>query len=139
MSLAIIIGIVIGILVILGLVGKYGDSASVVVTGRGVIKTHNVEARFRSGTMYHGKLGQDRWSDGQERFSLRLNKLTADHDGTLRLFRNGDEVSEFEITDSAISFRWKGISSDAIPQFDIGDQLRVEVGSMSLNAIVEAD
>lgn len=119
---------------------KAANSANVIVTGPGVLKTHDVEAKFRSESRkFLGKLAQSRWSDGQERFSLRLQGLTADHGGKLSLYRNGDLVSEFDISGSAITFRWKGISSDAIPKFEIGDQVRVDVGAMSLSAIVEPD
>lgn len=129
------VGMVLGILIS----RKFRNSASVVVTGPGVLKTHDVEAKFRLNGKYHGKLAQSRWSDGQERFILRLRGLMADHDGQVRLFRNVDQVSEFEITGSALSFEWKGMSSDDIPKFEIGDQVRVDIGSMSLLATVEAD
>ena len=134
-----ILALVVTVIVIAGLRNKLTNSSSVVVTGKGVLKTHNVEAKFRSDTGYHGKLGQDRWSDGQERFSLRLSKLGSDHDGKLQLFRNGEQVSEFDVSGSAIDFAWKGMSSEAIPLFAIGDQLRVDVGSLSITATVEAD
>ena len=128
-----------GLALVLWIKSKAANSSSMVVTGPGVLKTHDVEAKFRKDGRYLGKLAQSRWSDGQERFSLRLRGLTADHDGKLRLFRNADQVSEFDISGSAINFGWKGKSSDAIPQFEIGDQVRVDVGAMSLVATVEPD
>ncbi len=122
---------------------KIAESPSMVVVGEGVLKTHDVEARFRDAApnskRFFGKLKQSRWSDGQERFSLRLRDLSSDHDGKLRLYRDADQVSEFELEGSAIEFRWKGMSSDAIPKFEIGDKLRIEVGSMSITATVEPD
>ncbi|MEP5938148.1 MAG: hypothetical protein ABJ239_07470 [Erythrobacter sp.] len=122
---------------------KIAASPSMVVTGAGVLKTHDVEARFRqNGTAdnsYHGKLKQSRWSDGQERFSLRLRDLGHDHGGEIVLFCNNNQVSEFELSGADLEFRWKGMSSDAIPQFEIGDQLRVDAGPLSLTAIVEPD
>jgi len=122
---------------------KITSSPIMVMTGPGVLKTHDVEAKFRQdisgGNRYFGKLVQSRWSDGQERFSLRLRGLASGHDGKLRLYRDGDQVSEFDLAGSAIDFRWKGMSSDTIPKFEIGDRLRIDVGPMSIAAIVEPD
>ena len=139
MGLDAIIGlIVLAAILVLGLKSKFVNSPNVVVTGAGVRKTHNVECRFRNGTSRHGKLGQDRWSDGQERFSLVLRDLPAGEDPVL-LFRGNEKVSEFERSGTKLEFRWKGISSDTIPQFEIGEELRIETGGTVLSGIVEAD
>ncbi|MHA7819904.1 MAG: hypothetical protein ACX930_09690 [Erythrobacter sp.] len=117
---------------------KIAESPSTVMTGPGVIKTHNVECRFRDGTRRHGKLGQDRWSDGQERFSVVLSDLPSGSD-PVKLFRGTDLVSEFDRTGTTLEFRWKGMSSDDIPKFEIGESLRIEAGELVLEGVVEAD
>lgn len=117
---------------------KLAESPSTVVVAPGVNKVHNIECRFNNGTNRHGKLGQDRWSDGQERFSLILRDLPAGHD-RLRLFQCGECVSEFDRSGSKFEFRWKGMISDEIPLFVIGEELRVEAGGLVLTGIVEAD
>ncbi|WFL76277.1 hypothetical protein P7228_09730 [Altererythrobacter arenosus] len=139
MSLFTIIGFIIfGVVVVMLLKNKLADSPSMIVTGPGVLKTHDVECRFRNGATRYGKLAQDRWSDGQERFSLVLRDLPPG-DEPVRLFRGEALISEFERNGSTLEFRWKGMSSEAIPQFEIGEQLRVEVGSLELTGTVEAD
>ena len=120
---------------------KIANSPSVVTTGPGVLKTHDVECRFYTEADNRkrvGKLRQDRWSDGQERFSLVLRDLPKGTDPVM-LFRGDEMVSEFEREGSTFEFRWKGISSDAIPKFSIGDHLMIEVGGESFLGIVEAD
>ena len=117
---------------------KIAQSPSAVVVGPGVIKTHNIECRFRDGSTRHGKLGQDRWSDGQERFSLVLRGLPAGNE-PVKLYRGDKLVSKFERSSGKLEFRWKGMSNDEIPRFEIGESLRVEVGGLELTGIVEAD
>jgi hypothetical protein len=137
-----ILALVLVVLVIVGLKNKIANSPNAVVTGPGVLKVHNVECRFwseRSGErVYHGKLAQDRWTDGQERFSLRLNKLPA-HNGKVPLYRADALVSEFEAKGTSAKFAWKGISDDSIPKFDIGEPLLIVCGSEKLTGTVEAD
>lgn len=137
-----IIAFVVGVAIIAALKNKLARSNSVVVTGPGVTKIHNIECKFRSEgggrDIYHGKLSQDRWSDGQERFSLRLHKLPA-HDGKIFLHRGSKLISEFDAKGSNVQFAWKGISSDTIPLFEIGEQLVIIVGSQKLAGTVEAD
>lgn len=122
---------------------RIAANPNIVVTGDGVTKTHDVEAKFRGEdagqSRYYGKLKQSRWSDGQERFKLRLTGLPGDHNGKLRLRLDGEQVSEFEVSGNGCEFRWKGISSADIPQFEIGSRVSVEVGSLTLGAVVEAD
>ena len=117
---------------------KIAASPTAVVTGPGVIKVHNVECRFRHAGTRYGKLGQDRWSDGQERFTLRLNRLPI-RNGFVMLYRAGELVSEFEVSENAVRFAWKGMSDESIPQFEIGEELSIEAGDMVLTGIVEAD
>jgi len=122
-----------GLALVLWIKSKAANSSSMVVTGPGVLKTHDVEAKFRKDGRYLGKLAQSRWSDGQERFSLRLRGLTADHDGKLRLFRNADQVSEFDISGSAINFGWKGgigTSSRKLPE---------QLGGYTLGVLVQTN
>lgn len=117
---------------------KIAESPNTVVAGPGVIKTHNVECRFRDGERRIGKLGQDRWSDGQERFSLNLRDLPQGSD-PVRLYREGELVSEFEREGRTLAFRWKGMSGEDIPRFEIGQSLSIETGGMTASGVVEAD
>lgn len=137
-----ILALVIVVIVIGGLKKKLTNSSSLVVTGPGVLKTHNVECRFWSepeqGGVYHGKLSQDRWSDGQERFSLRLHKLPEVSE-KVALFRDEQLVSEFDADGKSVNFAWKGMSTQDIPQFEIGEKLFVQCGSKRLSGTVEAD
>ena len=118
---------------------KIANSPSTVVVGPGVLKTHNVECRFRDdNAARYGKLCQDRWSDGQERFSLVLRSLPVGDDPA-QLYKGDELVSGFDRTGNKLNFRWKGMSSESIPKFDIGDVLRIEVGGLAIAGTVEAD
>ncbi len=118
-------------------------SRSTVMTAPGVLKIHNAEAKFRSTSndrrSPYGKLSQDRWSDGQERFSLTLRNLPDTHGGKVRLLSEGNLVAEFDVSGSTLKFQWKGYSSEDIPLIAIGACVTIEAGSTVLNAIVEAD
>ena len=130
--------IVLATIIIAALRKKLVASPGFISVAPGVTKTHNVECRFRDGANHHGKLGQDRWSDGQERFSIYLRNLPRGED-PVKLFNENVLVSEFERSGSTFEFRWKGISSEAIPQFEIGEALRIECGGLQLTGVVEAD
>ena len=118
---------------------KGKDSASVVVTGPGVLKTHDVECKFRSGGAYLGQLSQSRWSDGQERFTLNLRNLPERHSGTVAMHYKGGHVADFEAKSGKIAFAAKGMVDDGKPQFDIGEEVRLEFGGHTLSGIVEPD
>lgn len=113
-------------------------SPSAIVTGPGVIKTHDVECRFSAGGRRYGKLGQDRWSDGQERFSLVLRNLPAGNE-PVKLYRGAELLSQFERSGQRFEFRWKGMAGEDIPRFAIGEELRIECGELTMSGIVEAD
>ncbi len=114
-----------------------------VMTAPGVLKIHNVEAKFRGvpndRRSPYGKLSQDRWSDGQERFNLTLHNLPENHGGKVRLLCEGNLVAEFDVSGATLKFQWKGYSSEDIPLIAIGERVEVEVGSTVLSAIVAAD
>ncbi|MCK0127601.1 hypothetical protein [Erythrobacter sp. F6033] len=118
-------------------------SRTTVITAPGALKIHNVEAKFRSASNErrspYGKLSQDRWNDGQERFSLTLRNLPNSHGGKVRLLTEGNLVAEFDVSGSTLKFQWKGYSSENIPLIAIGDRVTIEAGSTVLSAIVEAD
>ncbi len=118
-------------------------SQTTVITAPGVLKIHNVEAKFRCASndrrSPYGKLSQDRWSDGQERFNLTLRNLPDSHGGKVRLLSEGKLVAEFNVSGSTLKFQWKGYSSEDIPLIAIGDCVTIEAGSTVFSAIVEAD
>ena len=134
-----IIGLAVVVLLVVWLRNNATASASVIITGPGVLKTHDVECKFRSDAGYHGKLSQSRWSDGQERFTLNLRKLPSRYSGSVGLFYQGSHVGDFEAKSGAISFSAKGMVDDGKPQFDIGEQVRLDFGGHSLTGIVEPD
>ena len=129
--------ILVGIVVVMALVGK--GSSSIVVTGAGVRKIHDVECKFRSGATYHGDLDQGRWSDGQERVEMNLRKLPGDYTGAVQMLHNGRHVADFEAKNGRIDFAWKGQSSADYPVFNIGDTVQLKMGFRSIEGIVEAD
>jgi len=113
-------------------------SSSLVVTGPGVIKVHNVECRFRGAANSYGKLSQDRWSDGQERFRLKLRNLPAG-EASVQLMRHGMLVGEFEVSGGRVRFVKVVKADEAVPKFEIGETLTIEAGRLTLTGIVEAD
>ena len=122
---------------------KVASAPALVVTGPGVFKTRNVEAKFRDergSPSLRGKLGQDGWSDGQERFTLRLRGLPDAPCGPIQLYRGSRLVAEFDHAGARFEFEWKGYrSTSVVPEFEIGDLLTIEVGDVSLSATVQAD
>ncbi len=131
--------IVFALVMILVLKAKLSNSSSIVVTGPGVRKIHDVECKFRSGTTYHGDLDQSRWSDGQERLEMNLRKLPGSYSGPVRMFHKGHYVADFDATNGRIDFAWKGQADADNPRFEIGDEVRLEFGGHSLSGIVQAD
>ncbi|MBV7266204.1 hypothetical protein [Erythrobacter ani] len=133
---------VLGIVFVAVVKRKAANSSSLIVTGPGVLKTLNIECLFWSEDsgrkIYHGKLSQDRWSDGQERFSLRLHNLPSNR-GSVQLLRGDQRVSEFETQGSSVRFAWKGMISEEIPAFSIGENLAILVGDQKLTGTVEPD
>ncbi len=138
MSLAIIIAIIFGIVVLIVFLAGKGSSG-VIVTGPGVRKIHDVECKFRSGSTYHGDLDQSRWSDGQERIEMNLRNLPGQYTGAVRMLKNGQHVADFDAANGQIRFAWKGQSDADTPRFEIGDEVRLELGGQTLTGIVEAD
>ncbi len=111
-------------------------------TTAGVLKTHNIECNFWSDgkgkRVYHGSIAQDRWSDGQERFSLNLYKLRG-HEGTVALYRGDERIADFETAGTRARFAWKGIAGENIPKFEIGEELSIRFGGQTITGIVEPD
>lgn len=134
-----IIALFVVVLLFVWLKKNMSANASLVVTGPGVLKTHDVECKFRSDEGYHGKLSQSRWSDGQERFRLSLRKLPGGYTGPLSLIYQGERVAEFEVKSGILAFAVKGIADDSKPKFEIGEEVRLEFGSQMLTGVVEAD
>ncbi|MBX7539618.1 hypothetical protein [Qipengyuania sphaerica] len=118
---------------------KAKNSSSVIITEPGVLKTHDVECKFRSEAGYHGDLDQSRWSDGQERFSLNLRRLPGRYSGPVRLLYKGAHVADFEAKFGKVAFGAKGMVNDGKPQFDIGEEVRLEFGEQVLTGTVEPD
>lgn len=118
---------------------KGKNSASVVVTGPGVLKTHDIECKFRSEAVYHGKLSQSRWSDGQERLGLHLRKLPGRFSGTVELHYRGVHIADFEAQYGKVAFAAKGMVEDDKPQFEIGEEVRLVLGGQILSGVVEPD
>ncbi|MBX7459131.1 hypothetical protein K3152_12800 [Qipengyuania sp. 1NDH17] len=127
------------IFVLFWILKKGKNSSSVIVTGPGVLKTHDVECKFRTPAEWHGKLSQSRWSDGQERFTLNLRKLPGRYSGPVSLFYKGAHVGDFEAAHGKIAFSAKGMVDDGKPQFDIGEEVRLEFGGQVLTGTVEPD
>ncbi|MBX7528596.1 hypothetical protein [Qipengyuania vesicularis] len=121
------------------IIRKGKNSASVVVTGPGVLKTHDVECKFRRPAEWHGKLSQSRWSDGQERFTLNLRSLPGRYSGPVSLTYKGEHIADFEAKYGKVAFAAKGMVDDGKPQFDIGEEVRLEFGGQILTGIVEPD
>ncbi len=122
---------------------KIASSPHVVVVGKGAHKTHNVECRLLSANPVRGepfgKLSQDRWSDGQGRFKLYLRDLPADLNDKAMLYFRNEQVAEFDVSGGKLEFAWKGTTTDDMPKFEVGEELRVEIGSVSLSGIVKLD
>lgn len=139
MSLGAIILVLFGIVILLWGMGKLKGSNSVVVTKAGVLKTHDVECKFRTGALYHGDLDQSQWSDGQERFSINLRKLPDAYSGQVSMLHKGAHVADLEAANGRIDFSWKGQAGADKPKFEIGDEVRLEFGGHVLTGIVEPD
>ena len=140
--IAYIIGLGVLVVILVWLKNNVSASASVVTTGPGVLKVHNVECAFWSEGagkgVFHGKLSQDRWSDGQERFKLYLHKLPAGLE-TLRLYQGDTAIADFAVEGSKVRFASKGKVDESKPQFEIGTALEIRSGDFVLRGIVEAD
>ena len=134
-----LIAAIVAALLIFWLKRKAATSPNLVVTGPGVLKTHDVECKFRSEAGYHGDLDQSRWSDGQERFQLNLRKLPDAYSGPLRLLLKGEHVADFEARSGRVDFAWKGMADGDNPKFEIGDEITLEFGGQTLTGIVEPD
>lgn len=131
--------ILLGFVIVIIALAKMKGSASMVVTGPGVRKIHDVECKFRTGAQYHGDLDQSRWSDGQERFSINLRKLPGAYSGPVSMLHNGAHVADLEAKYGKLDFGWKGMADTDNPKFAIGDEVRLEFGGHVLRGIVEAD
>ena len=118
-------------------------SWSVVVVPPGEHKVQDVEAKLyapaANGKVFAGKLWQDRWSHGEGRFRVQVRKLPAGHEGKARLYRDGELVSQFEVSGRVLDFKWRGQVTGEMPQFDIGQKVRVEIGGWAAEGIVEPD
>ncbi len=130
--------LIIGVLVLV-ILAKAKNSPSAVITGPGVLQAHDVECKFRSSSGYLGKLSQSRWSDGQERISLNLSKLPGRYSGPVGLFYKGAHIGDFDAKYGKVAFVAKGMADDGKPQFEIGEEVRLEFGGQSLTGIVEPD
>ncbi|MFN2098785.1 hypothetical protein [Altererythrobacter sp. MF3-039] len=139
MSLGIIVLIILGVVAVILIKAKSSNSSSVVVTGPGVRKIHDVECKFRTGSTYHGDLDQSRWSDGQERLEMNLRRLPGAYSGPVRMFYRGQHLADLDAKGGRIDFAWKGRSDEGNPKFEIGEEIRLEFGGQSLTGIVEAD
>lgn len=116
---------------------------ALVVVPEGEHKIHDVEAKlYAPGTgrgRLCGKLMQDRWSHGVERFRLRARNLPSSADGMARLFRDDELVSEFATTGGSLDFKWRGEVTDDMPRFEIGQKIRLVAGQTTLEGVVEPD
>ncbi|MEP2735781.1 MAG: hypothetical protein ABJP34_05735 [Erythrobacter sp.] len=117
---------------------KVADSPSLVVLDKDTKKTVDLECPFKAGDAYHGKLKQDRWNDGQERFSIRLHDLPPGSD-PVKIYRGYTLVAEFEREGPKLDIRQKGMADDKIPEFRIGERLQIEVGGLKCDGIVRPD
>lgn len=139
MSVGTIVLVIVGIVLFILVKSRLSNSSSIVVTGPGVRKIHDVECKFRSGAIYHGDLDQSGWSDGQERVEMNLRKLPGDYTGPVQMLHNGQHVADFEASNGLINFAWKGHSSADYPVFNIGDTVQLKIGLRTIEGIVEAD
>lgn len=115
-------------------------SWSVVVVPPGEHKVQDVEAKlYALGGSFVGKLWQDRWSHGEGRFRVQVRKVPTGHDGKARLYRDGTLVSEFDVSGRTFDFKWRGQITDEMPQFEIGQKVRVEIGELAAEGVVEPD
>ena len=102
-------------------------------------KTHDVECKFRTGSVYHGDLDQVRRADGTEEFEMPLYKLQDDYTGPVRMLKNGQHVADFEAESGEIDFEWEGEFDANTPLFEVGDEVVLELGPHRLAGVVEPD
>ena len=100
---------------------------------------HNVEALlYRSDDPVKpvGRLWESRWSNGLSSFTLRLDQVPEEHDGTARLYNDGTLVAGFDFCGRKLVYRWLGKRTDEVPGFDPGQEVRVEVAGMEVRGTV---
>ena len=110
-----------------------------VLERRGPRKIHDIDCKFRTGTVYHGDLDQSRWSDGRERVEMNLRNLPGEYSGPVRMIQNGQYVADFESASGTIRFNWKGEADGNNPLFEIGDEIVLELGPHRLTGVVKKD
>lgn len=107
------------------------------------LKLHDVQASLYDTHRknFSATLWQTHWSDGTGKFRLWLPKLRDAPGGEreARLLLEGVEVSRFELSRRELHFEWRGPLTEDLPKFEIGRKVRLEVGEIAFEGIVEAD